>query len=187
MRLGKCGTSQDTAFVVEVIKEMFCPGCGAKNLVEQKFCRSCGVNLEGTTASLLEQFPDGTRSDLQRKEQSLDRFGSVAFTGFGIVIGVGLLWLLYYIFERMVLSGKQPVPGILLIAFIIFAGLSLGYVFWREHLSEKRSKLGKSPNAELPTATTGKLLEEPTFEPVPSVVEHTTELLTKIPRSRAEK
>ena len=37
------------------------------------------------------------------------------------------------------------------------------------------------------TVATGKLLEESKFEPVPSVVENTTQLLDKIPRGKAEK
>lgn len=135
------------------------------------------MNLEGTAASVLEQFPDGSRSDLQRQERNLERFGKVAFTGFGIVIGVAVLGMLYTVLDRFILSGDSPVTGIIFIAFAIFAALSLGYVIWRESLNEKRAKLGVPANAELPTATTGKLLEESKFEPVPSVVEGTTELL----------
>lgn len=155
---------------------MFCPGCGAKNLVEQKFCRSCGMNLEGSAASLLEQFPGGVRSDLQRQERNLERFGKVAFTGFGIVIGIAILGILYAILTKMILSGTQPWSGALLMAFIVFAALTLGYVLRRESLNEKRQKLGMTPAPanSLPDPTTGKLLEESTFEPVPSVVEHTT-------------
>ncbi len=159
---------------------MFCPGCGSNNSVEQKFCRSCGMNLEGSAASLLEQFPDGTRSDLKRQERNLERFGSIVFTGFGIMVCIFVIVLLYAILTNMILSGTQPFFGALAMAFIIFAALTLTYVIRRESLNEKRQKLGVLPDTNsLPGATTGKLLEGSTIEPVPSVVEHTTELLTR--------
>ena len=64
---------------------MFCPNCGAKNSSEQKFCRSCGMNLEQTALDLADQF--GAVRDVS--SQSIDRFfenlGKVAFGGFGTV------------------------------------------------------------------------------------------------------
>ncbi|MEQ1645026.1 MAG: hypothetical protein ABL959_16370, partial [Pyrinomonadaceae bacterium] len=56
------------------------------------------------------------------------------------------------------------------------------YVVWQESLKEKRAKLGRTPNPTLPAATTGKLLEGSKFEPVPSIIDHTTELLVERPR-----
>lgn len=145
------------------------------------------MNLENSAASLLEQFPKKARLDLQREEKMLQRFGQVAFTGFGIVIGIALLAMIYFIFTKMVLSGEQPWSGALLISFIVFAGLSLGYVVWQESLKEKRAKIDMAPGRDIEsTEPTGKLLNEGTFEPVPnSVVENTTELLT--PKSRTKK
>lgn len=134
--------------------------------------------IEGSSASLLEQFPDGTSSDLKRQERNLERFGAVAFTGFGVVIGVAILAMLYAILTNMILNGNEPLAGIMLMAFIIFAALTLAYVIRRESLNEKRQKLGVSPTTNsLPDPATGKLLNESTIEPVPSVVEDTTKLL----------
>lgn len=139
------------------------------------------MNLENSAASLLEQFPKKARADLQREEKMLQRFGQVAFTGFGIVIGIALLAMIYFIFTKMILAGEQPWAGALLISFIVFAGLSLGYVIWQESLKEKRAKLETAPGRNIGSSeSTEKLLNESTFEPVPnSVVEDTTELLTK--------
>ena len=103
------------------------------------------------------------------------------------MIVIFVIGLLYAILTKMILSGTQPYSGFLLMSFIIFAALTLGHVFRRESLNEKRAKLGMSPTRELPTATTGKLLEESKFEPVPSVVENTTQLLDRVPRGKAEK
>ena len=136
------------------------------------------MNLEQSAHSLLEQFPNKQRLDLQREEKMLERFGKVAFTGFGIVIGIAVLAMVYLIFEDMVLSGKQPLPGLLLIAFIVFAGLTLGYVIWNENLKEKRAKIDATPAVPAEEARpTGKLTDGADFEPVPSVAENTTELL----------
>lgn len=142
------------------------------------------MNLEGAAASLLEQFPDGVRSELQKQEARLERFGAFAFTGFGIVLAIGVLGLLYWIFDRMVAGSLQLPPGVLLMAFIIFSALALTYVVWQENLKEKRAKLGTSPNPVLPAAATGKLLEPSRSEPVPdSIVDNTTELLVPRPKS----
>lgn len=135
------------------------------------------MNLEGAAASLLGQFPDGERTDLQRRERNLERFGNFAFTGFAIVLGLGVLGLLYWIFDRMIVGDAGLLSGILLMAFIIFSALTLSYVVRVEMLEEKRKKLGRIPNPTLPAATTGKLLEESRSEPVPSIIDHTTELL----------
>lgn len=144
------------------------------------------MNLESSAASLLEQFPDAPRADLQREEKMLERFGNVAFGGFGVVILLAIAGLIYWIIDKAILSGEGPVMGVLLIAFLIFAALSLGYVIWRESLKEKRAKLEMAPGRSIgPTGTNEKLLNESTFEPVPhSVVENTTELLTAKNKTR---
>ena|SRR5687768_2218320 len=157
---------------------MFCPKCSAKNDLDQKFCRACGLNLEQTAVSVREQSGEEGPAELSRQEKALQKFGTVAFTGFGIVIGISVLGIIYAIVANMILNGSQPLYGIILIAFIVFAALTLGYVFWNESLEEKRTKLrSTSPIKEVETATTADLLEESSFEPISSVIEHTTSRL----------
>lgn len=75
----------------------------------------------------------------------------------------------------MILSGTQPWSGALLVAFIVFAAHTLGYVFWNESLEEKRAKLRPaSTNIESRSVSTANLLEGSTLEPVASVTENTT-------------
>lgn len=157
---------------------MFCPSCANQTTTEQKFCRKCGMNLEGTTASLLEQFPDGSHSTFQRQERALDVFGRVAFSGLGIIAVLGVLGIIYAVLENMVLSGRRPYSGILLVALIVFAALGLTYVILTEVLKERRNKQTNpeqlnppKPNLELPPLDTNDLI------PVPSVVENTTRKL----------
>src|SRR5688572_2360873 len=102
---------------------MFCPACGARNSTEQKFCRSCGMNLEQSASSLLEQFPGTPRVDLQKEERMLERFGTIAFGGFGLVLAFAILTFVYLIFTGWVLSGEKPFGGLVLIAFMIFSAL----------------------------------------------------------------
>jgi hypothetical protein len=165
---------------------MFCPGCGAKNSTDQRFCRNCGLNLESAAQSLLEQFPAGRVPGLDRRERMLERFGQFAFGGFGVVLLVAILGIIYTILTRMVLSGEQPWAGLLLIAFIIFAAMTLAYVVFAEDLKEKRKKWASSLPAELEgrTVSTGKLMEEREFQPIPTVTENTTDLLPTKDRSR---
>ena len=169
---------------------MFCPGCGSKNSTEQRFCRGCGINLVPFVEALVDQVPVSESDDLIRREQRLERFGQFAFGGFGIVVLIAIGGLIYTIFTKMVLAGPEPLVGLILIAFIIFAALALTYVFFAEDLKGRRKKAGRAtepppPIPELTTpAATGKLLEETRFEPAGSVIENTTELLPVPKRKR---
>ena len=159
---------------------MFCPNCSAKNSTDLRFCRSCGMNLEQISAAISDQYPSGSMIELERREQRLERFGWIAFGGFGIVVGVAILGLIGIIISRMILTGSQFWVGILLVAFIIFAALTLTYVFFKEELKEKRKALTKERNAERPAelnVDTNRLLNPPSAGRVASVIEDTTELL----------
>ena len=136
---------------------------------------------------MLEQYPDGAHAKIKRQERNLERFGAVAFTGFAVVVVIFVLGLLCAIPTKMILSDTQPYVGALLMAFIIFAALTLTYVIKRESLKEQREKLKNPrelptppPHLELPARDTNDLI------PVPSVVEDTTKLL-KIDANRNAK
>lgn len=157
---------------------MFCPNCGANNSTEQKFCRSCGLNLEKTAETLLEQIPSAENSKLLKRERNLEKFGNIAFGGFGIVLLIAVCAIIYLIITKVILSGNSVFGGIMLIAFIVFAALALTYVALNEDLKERKQKAIPALKNELSgKKETGKLLEEKLFEPVLSVTENTTDLL----------
>lgn len=157
---------------------MFCPNCGANNSTEQKFCRSCGLNLEQTALSLLEQIPSAESAKLLKSQKNLERFGQIVFGGFGLVLLTGIGSIIYLIFTKMILNGESVFAGILLVAFMIFAALSLAYVAFNEDLKERKQRANPTLQNELAGQTeTARLLEEKPFEPAASVTERTTELL----------
>lgn len=157
---------------------MFCPNCGATNTTEQKFCRTCGLNLEKTSESLLRQIPSAQSANLRRQEKLLEKFGNIAFGGFGVVLLTGVAAIIYVVITKFVLSGTNIFAGILLTAFVIFAALALAYVIFAESIKEKKQKIGFQAGKESEKAKdTAKLLEEKPFDPVRSVTENSTELI----------
>ena len=157
---------------------MFCPNCGANNTTEQKFCRSCGLNLEVSAASLLEQIPSAEAGKLLKREQKIKKFGNIAFGGFGLVVLIAIAAFIYLIVTKMILTGENVFAGILLCGFMIFAALALAYVGFMEDLKERKQKTNPALQNELAEPRdTGKFLEEKPFEPTASVTENTTDLL----------
>ncbi|MCU1290578.1 MAG: hypothetical protein JWN60_2807 [Acidobacteria bacterium] len=157
---------------------MFCPKCGANNTTEQKFCRLCGLNLEQTSVSLLEQVASVKSAELFKRQRKLEKLGNFTFGGFGLVCLIAVGALIYFVFTRMILSGSNAFFGSLLIAFIVFAGLTLAYVAFEEELKESKQKLNPALLDELPEKrATGNLLKEESIKPAVSVTEDSTELL----------
>ncbi len=143
------------------------------------------MNLESVAESLLSQFPNAQQATLQKQEKMLERFGTYVFSGFAVMVGLGALSLIIGVIFAMVVSGRDPVKGILLALFLTFASLALSYVLLNEVLKEKRKKLKATTATALsPAPETGKLLETGSFEPIPSIVEDTTNLLPLESRTR---
>jgi len=157
---------------------MFCPNCGANNTTEQNFCRSCGLNLEETAKSLLAQIPSAESAKLLRHEKAIERFGNFALGGLGMVGLIAFTAGLWVLVTKFIVTGTNIWAAMLFISFIIFALMSLIFVIFNESLKEKKAKLKLPAVNEIPSPKeTGKLLEEEPFEPVPSVIENSTELL----------
>jgi predicted membrane protein len=127
---------------------------------------------------LIEQKLSLTQDDnLLRKRILLETFGTVAFGGLITVIAVGVGAIVYTILTKMILTGSSVLFGILLTAFIVFALLTLTYVFFNESLKEKQNKRKLIVSELNEPKNTSNLLEEKPFEPAVSVTENSTELL----------
>ena len=77
--------------------------------------------------------------------------------------------------------------GSFFILFLVFASLSLIYVIYNESRKDKARDLASAADgegvSEIAAPVTGRFLADPIHEPIPSVVDHTTELLKTKPRS----
>ncbi len=150
---------------------MFCPNCNSKNSTDQKFCRRCGLNLEEINQNLMKQLES---SDVKKKSVAIERLGTVGTIG---LLGMGVfavLFLMYLVIFRFILSGSTEsiVLGAMLLAFLIFASITLSYVILTEMKKENKLK-----NKHLDFSSDSRLLEEKPVEPIISVSENTTELL----------
>lgn len=156
---------------------MFCPNCGANNSSEQNFCRACGLNLEKIALSLFDQLPSAESAELLRRERSLEKLGTVTFTGLGLLVLLGVGSAFYLIVTRLIFAGNV-FAGIALMVFVVFAVLGVAYVYLNEDLKERKQKSKPGLKNELEkNLQTGKLLEDKPFQPASSVVENTTDLL----------
>ncbi len=154
---------------------MFCPNCGSKNSTNQKFCRSCGLSLEKTAQSLVEQLPTKLNENIEKRKNKLERLGVVALSGFGVV-GVGFLF--YLIIFKMMLAEGKILAGLALLTLIVCGLLAVVFFNYANSLKDTAMKNRLQQPTELPQEETSvKLLNEPYLEPIPSVTERTTDLL----------
>jgi hypothetical protein len=153
---------------------MYCPNCGKATSIEQKFCRACGLSLEKTALSLSEQLPARVDQSIQRQKERLEKLGVAALS----VFGFGVLSLLLFLMgQKLIGKGAFGLLAMLGVVIMIVCGLGSVILFARaKDLDEKASKR-RQQNLMSGSETTKELLSEGHFEPVPTVTEHTTELL----------
>lgn len=144
------------------------------------------MNLEQTALDVREQFPKGAQLDIVRQERRLERFGQIAFGGLGVALAVAIVGIIATVISRMILSGEQPWIGVMLVAFLIFAALTLSYVVFNEHLKDKKKTLRATASDPevLPGSDANRLISEPAEPGFTSVTEDTTKLLDTEPRRR---
>ena len=155
---------------------MFCPNCGNKNSVDQRFCRSCGLGLEKVSQSLTEQLPDSSALSLQQQKEKFERLGMAALSVFGLGVGIFVLYLVFY---KLMVSQGKVLAGLGVLAFLIVIGCGFASVILFAKANEvKEVPAPRIDPAELsPERSTQELLSEAKPAPLYSVTDRTTNLL----------
>jgi hypothetical protein len=158
---------------------MYCPNCGNQTFSEQNFCRSCGLGLEKIAQSLAEQLPTQIDANQQKQKERIEKQGVIALSIFAAGI-IGLL--LYLVVYKVIFVQGRTLEGLGILAFLalISSGLVSVYLFAKANEVGQKNKTREISGSDepLPSTRTAKLLAEGYFEPVPTVTEPTTDLLT---------
>lgn len=155
---------------------MYCPNCGNKNSVDQRFCRSCGLGLEKVSQSLTEQLPNASALSLQQQKEKFQRLGMVALSVFGSGV---LIFILYGVFYKLMVSQGRVLAALGVLAVLIVLGCGIASVVLFAKANEvKEVPAPRVDPAELsPERSTQELLSEAKPTPLFSVTDRTTNLL----------
>ena len=162
---------------------MFCPNCGTKTSIDQNFCRACGLGLEKIAVSLTEQLPTKRNHELQDQKERFEKLGMAALSVFGLGLASFLAYAVGY---KLMISKGDFLTGLAILGFIIMVACGIASVILFAKANEVGQAATKRRPQDLPsTESTKELLTEGHFEPVPSVTDRTTELLT-VEKTRRE-
>lgn len=156
---------------------MYCPNCGTKTSTDQKFCRACGLGLEQIALSLTEQLPTQPNRSIQEQKERFEKLGVAALS----VFGLGVLSLIIYgVVYKLIISKGDLLSALAAIGFIIMIICGLASVILFAKANEVGKEATKRPSQQDLSSgeSTKELLTEGHFEPVPTVTDRTTELLT---------
>lgn len=162
---------------------MYCPNCGQATSTEQKFCRSCGLSLEKTAQSVVEQLPAvELNKHLRERQRRVERLLYTLGGSAAVVLVVSLFWT---ITNEIIIGKGHVVGGLIFLAFILGFIVFALLMLYRESLLKASSKRSSAQPTLPQVEHTARLLPESYIEPIPSVTERTTELLVAKKKSEA--
>lgn len=144
--------------------------------MDQNFCRSCGLQLEKVAATLSEQLPAKVNLTLQQQKERYEKLGMAALSVFGLGV---LSFILYSVGYKLMMTQGNIIAGLAIIGFLVMVVCGLGSVILFAKAKEVGEGASKRPQQAFGSGEkTKELLTEGHFEPVPSVTDRTTDLLT---------
>ena len=160
---------------------MHCPCCGKETPESQKFCRSCGMDLQAVSQAVLAHL-SATEADTVDKtspasRQKLNRWGIITCLSgvmmfFLLVIGFLFASALSRVFGTSTNAFEFIAPWVVGSAFLLVVA-GLGLVSY-PHLVKVLAKPQPAQPAAHPQAEAAQLPPAREVEPMPSVTEHTT-------------
>lgn len=156
---------------------MYCPKCSTLQIDDQKFCRSCGLNLEAISQLLSDKSAlqkltavSEKKTLLKKRKKKFHNLGAfVMMLSFIIGAAIPLVIGLGYESSNSLIMILAGLAGI-----VLFTGISIA-VFGDIEPKDEEIPVNPSPNY-LPPAQE-KQLSDSQFHPAQTVIEATTSLL----------
>ena len=158
---------------------MHCPNCGTAAAAEQKFCRSCGLELQAISQLVAQQLEGKTAAPtgLSRAERGA-RMARLMFLGISSLFGGAVL---------LALEKRYSSPALNLFGLLCVLGgtlLALYGVLEPMLFPVQTKRSLPQPVEPFVADTTSKLVAA--GEPGASIIEHTTRSLEPVPAKRNE-